>query len=342
MKTQGFRRYINVSTIAAAAGTVWASIMSFQYLFICKLSVPNATAEYIIKNLYKLRPITLHGSYRNTNAVVANLDLMIRVPGTLLVRMEVSQEAKHDPRVTTLTFLRWDMRHVLAYLDTVEQERMTGEEVAVEMVSDNNTMGTLIGTVGKPHQPYLAAQDYAAIEADVARCALGLRPKVGLIIWGEPGNGKTSLIRYLSDKYKMPLRFLVFSEYLDNEDLTYIFSKLPPRCILVMEDFDKILDEDGNIDSARAGCSLDGLLNGMDGVYNNYKGVVFVLTCRDIEVLDPAIRCRPSRFKHKLEIKNPGREMRSMILGSDPEVLDRTEGWSLDQVLMELEDRLDG
>ena len=69
----------------------------------------------------------------------------------------------------------------------------------------------------------------------------------------------------------------------------------------------------------------------MDGIYNDYKQVVFIMTANDINKIDDSIKLRSSRFKFVREITPPSYETRFSILG-DEELAKLTDGMTIDKI----------
>ena len=78
--------------------------------------------------------------------------------------------------------------------------------------------------------------------------------------------------------------------------------------------------------------SFDSVLNGIDGIYNTYNGLFFIMTANNIEKIDSALKNRPSRFRIVREFKKPDLETRLRIL-ENTLWAEESDGLNLDQVL---------
>jgi ATPase family protein associated with various cellular activities (AAA) len=126
----------------------------------------------------------------------------------------------------------------------------------------------------------------------------------GYLLYGPPGNGKTSVIRaMLSNKKLNGCTLNLFACDTDDSDLTKLFdyaADFAPS-LIVLEDIDRAFPRSGAV---RTNVSLQALLNCLDGVRTHY-GVIVVATANEPTVLDPAILRRPGRFDRVVEFPNP-------------------------------------
>ena len=154
----------------------------------------------------------------------------------------------------------------------------------------------------------------------------------GYLLYGNPGTGKTSTIRAISNECKRHIHYLSLSEIRSDRELNDLLSSISYKeTILVIEDLDamstitnkrseekkeeKTLSDqkldiiekkleialgngrsnmESNIDSK---LTLSGLLNSLDGVFS-HEGRVLIMTTNHPEVLDEAL-IRPGRVDRK-------------------------------------------
>jgi chaperone BCS1 len=164
----------------------------------------------------------------------------------------------------------------------------------------------------------------------------GIPYRRGYLFSGPPGTGKTSLTAALAGVFGLDIYVLsLLDPYMSEEQLVRLFSSVPSRCIVLLEDIDaaglKRNDElkrkkargekiPGEEDPGQPGVrkppsiniSLSGLLNAIDGVASS-EGRILVMTTNKPKELDAAL-IRPGRVDMHIPFVLPGREeMREMF-----------------------------
>lgn len=229
--------------------------------------------------------------------------------------------------VSTLSFLRWHKHKVESLLDSHCRELNTvsllaphGQDLLGEIEPDPNA------------KIYLNKGSYEDIEEDVKRVVNGEIKKTSFLIHGLPGTGKTQFVKYLAKKYSLPINVVYFQPDFSNIDVIRMFAATPRNCIVLMEDFDTYFNKrESLIDHDQVKFTFDSIINSLDGVHNDYRGVVFAMTANDIGKIDDSLKKRPSRFKFVREFKKPDLETRKRILGDVPAAT-KLEGATLDEV----------
>lgn len=142
----------------------------------------------------------------------------------------------------------------------------------------------------------------------------GIPYRRGFLLYGPPGTGKTSLSLALAGRFGLELYLLHMPSVRDDEALERLFTSLPPRCIVLLEDIDAVgikrrvsKDEDDSSndsgtdsdsksddeDHGRSNVTLSGLLNVLDGVASQ-EGRIVLMTSNFADKLDKAL-VRPGR-----------------------------------------------
>jgi len=168
--------------------------------------------------------------------------------------------------------------------------------------------------------------------------ARGLPTKRGVLLLGNPGNGKTLAGKLLASELACTFIWVPYHDSrIDDYSYTDIFQmarELAPT-IVFMED----IGSQGGVDrrSTPASRDLGELLNLLDGLEENIK-VITIATDNYPEMLDRALVNRPGRFDVKIDFNDPDADQRKALLqkflpnGISEERIDKvvlvTEGFS--------------
>lgn len=173
---------------------------------------------------------------------------------------------------------------------------------------------------------------------------LGIPWRRGFLFEGPPGTGKTSLVLALAGALNLPVCVLSLrSKHMDDSMLLESVASLPPRCLLLLEDFESCLFDQRKTKNETAsagdraafetetggGVSLGGLLNALDGVAST-EGRVLVMTSNDVSRVPlPDALLRPGRIDRRVRFERLTEEqLREMQLSFEKVLRD-----SLDPVL---------
>ena len=130
--------------------------------------------------------------------------------------------------------------------------------------------------------------------------SVGVPYRRGYMLYGPPGNGKSSLVAALAGKFGASLKVINLSSLNNDSSLQYAFSNAEKTDFVLLEDADCITRE------GFSNFSLSTLLNVIDGV-GACDGRILFLTTNSPESLDAAL-VRPGRLDRKFELKNANKE----------------------------------
>lgn len=314
---------------------VWAI---FKYVLLIEVRIDTNT----FKTLYELCKneckIILHEEFttENRHPVTFSAFCFFRgAPWLYLDRNERLMQAGWHGKdhVTIITCFRWRYGWLKNYLNfKIKQMQLDTLGVPVELMLPYGT--DKIGSLKKAYpEPIVEEHLWKDFEKEVEEVASEKRAKTSALFYGLPGNGKTSFVKYLATKYKLPVMILTFDPEFNNHDLLLLFSQIPKKCIVLLEDFDNYFHGRKCImggENKFVKFTFDIILNGLDGVYTTHENVVFIMTVNDISKVDSALRNRPSRFKYTRHFDNPSLAVRKKILPEDWAY--KSEGLNLDQV----------
>jgi hypothetical protein len=122
--------------------------------------------------------------------------------------------------------------------------------------------------------------------------------KRGVLLYGHPGNGKSSIIKTIISMYNFkPVTIVPGADDNSIRD-AFAYAEEQSPSLLFFEDLDSILEKN----------DISSFLNLMDGIAAK-NGLFVIATANDIKKLKPSITDRPSRFDRKFEIPLPDQNM---------------------------------
>lgn len=316
---------------------IWASL---KYLILMEMRVDSS----VFKTLYQIsksqRKIVIHEGLSIENKYPPEFRAICffkKAPWFFLSHQERLLNAGWQGHDTTshITCFRWSHSKLKNYLLVkLKEEQINTLGIPVELIMPHyvDRIGTLKINNWKL---FLDPKIYKDFENEIKECLEGKRNKTGMLLYGSPGNGKTSFLKYIATKYSLPIKIVTFSPDFSNHDIMMIFSQITSNSLVIFEDFDNYFDGRKCIigdQNMNIKFTFDTILNGLDGVYNSYEKAIFIMTANDISKIDNALKNRPSRFKYVKELSNPSGEIRKQLLPE--EWIEKTEGFNLDQVFM--------
>src|ERR1035437_9323489 len=127
--------------------------------------------------------------------------------------------------------------------------------------------------------------------------------KRGILLYGKPGNGKTSIIRTIISAYNFKPVTIAAGANNDSIHEAFSYAEEQSPSLLYFEDLDSLLES----------VDISSFLNLMDGI-SAKNGLLVLATANEIKKLKANITDRPSRFDRKFEIPLPNAEMAYIYL----------------------------
>jgi SpoVK/Ycf46/Vps4 family AAA+-type ATPase len=133
-----------------------------------------------------------------------------------------------------------------------------------------------------------------------------------VLLYGEPGNGKSQFINYISQNFSLTQCCLYTSP--NGSGFTLISSPHTGKSILAIEDYDSIFNGRENISQ-----TLKGDFSQLLKLIDDFEGLVFITTNK-LESIDPAIgipvdgkSTRPGRIHRIIKMGPPSEKVRTDI-----------------------------
>lgn len=231
--------------------------------------------------------------------------------------------------ISTIYFFRWQRKKIEQFM---VKHSSVKESINIMILQPYGS--DKLGELDSNEEPEIALDKhlYDDIEKDIEDMLINNRQKSGCLLYGKAGTGKTRLVKYFAQKYKLHIYTIYLNPDYSNKDILMMFNSIPKKCIVLFEDFDSYFDKrECVLKNNSIKFTFDAIINALDGIYNDYHQVLFVMTANDINKIDDSIKHRSSRFKFVREITLPSYERRLHILGKESLAV-LTEGMTLDKV----------
>jgi chaperone BCS1 len=108
------------------------------------------------------------------------------------------------------------------------------------------------------------------------------------LLHGTPGSGKTSLVHCLASEMGYGLATLAFGPGMTDADVAAALNRVPPRCLVLIEDIDCAFS---GRSATEHGVTFSSLLSALDGAWTEQPQAIF-LTTNHAAQLDAALRRR--------------------------------------------------
>lgn len=267
--------------------------------------VETRVFQFDSENLNKEAPYSIRPAIRNNLFVYPDHRIALaRVPKLL----------QHGIGYEDLIFCESD-GHILSFLQAMRERQLA--DPSVKLFTDTrdgleHTREPVSKAVGRDDvfmEDELKTQIYRSLDEFFSKDRVffqtyGIPYKRGILLYGKPGNGKTTLVKSISTSIQAPVAYWQITEYTSSGSIQEVFAaatQMAPM-VLVIED----------IDSMPESCRSY-FLNTLDGATSK-EGIYLIGTTNYPEKIDPALINRAGRFDRAYEVKSPDRVLRRSYL----------------------------
>ena len=139
----------------------------------------------------------------------------------------------------------------------------------------------------------------------------GMVHKIGVLLYGKPGTGKSTVVRCISNMFKNPAILVVNGSDVKASAMEIIYRRksIPQSetLIVLLEDFDMffnnredVRNKDNNETNVSKDENMNALFQMLDGVYST-QNTIYIATTNYIDRIDPAL-IRTGRFDIQIEL----------------------------------------
>ncbi len=128
--------------------------------------------------------------------------------------------------------------------------------------------------------------------------------KRGVLLYGKPGNGKTSIIRTIIAQYNFKPVTIVPGANAESLREAFSYAEEQSPSLMYIEDLDSLIE---------TGFDTSTFLNLLDGI-SSKNGLLVIATANNVKKLKTNITRRPKRFDRKFDIPLPSLEMAHIYL----------------------------
>jgi transitional endoplasmic reticulum ATPase len=280
------------------------------------------------RKIYHCPIFSLETAYKYVDQLPDTIDLNL-CDDWEIVYQEVFQGTDIQSKPISIRHIRKENETIIGQDLGINQEHYVGEDFGAGVEIRLSVPDGLFTDIKHPKRyiPDVTFEDIGGIDEIIEQIRevielplkrpefyqhLGVKPHRGVLLYGEPGNGKTLIAKAIANEVKAHFIPISGPELLNKyygqseENLRNVFKEareLQPS-IICCDEIDSIAqkrtdDESGRIDSK----FVNQLLTLMDGMESHGNVTVLASTNRP-ELIDTAL-LRPGRFDYKIEIKNP-------------------------------------
>ncbi len=293
-----------------------------QYLYFRKDISSNLVDEVFVTNSPKIDVKLKNGTiYQTDNPRVANFKEQL-----LEDNIQVS-ETPYYPTIEILPILVLVISLIIAIFMMVKSKSFTHKKLfavdSLDITPEESTTFDFNSVAGNEEAKESVNDIVDFLKNPEKYSHYGARMPKGIILYGEPGTGKTLLAKAVAGEAKVPFYAMTGSDFIQiyvgvgASRIRQLFKKARTNGKAVI-----FIDEIDAIGKKRSGGSsggsderdqtLNALLTEMSG-FNEKEGIVVIAATNRLDMLDSAL-LRPGRFDRHIEISLPDLSARKKII----------------------------
>lgn len=273
----------------------------------------NKLADYLLKEkpIKILNRNILYNTFRSTNSIAYG-DYIFFIDKFTLAIVSSSQREKGQDSIDYLSirvfglFQKKYRDEIINYIN--REERIDNSKISIfenDIFVSRETKRTFDTIFIKDKQKLINYID-SFISNKAIYDKFSARYKTGILLYGEPGTGKSSIAYTIASYLNYKLKIVDLSSFKVADDFkNTIVSGLEENTVCLFEDIDTMITN--RDDPTKKNPMLGILLNVLDGILSP-SDVIFIATTNYIDRLDSAL-IRSGRFDFKIELTNYDKEL---------------------------------
>lgn len=260
-----------------------------------------------------------------------------------LEKAQQTMKVNYNITVSTLWYKKKSLETLLNFIFNTKRKKglsiyeYDDEQEWIEKTIPERKLNTVVTTDNVGQKILSACKSFVENKDWYTKAAIS--HKLGIMLYGSPGTGKTSLIKALASELNRDLYILNLPTAFDKSFVKAV-RNLKAGCILSLEDIDCVDGTHSREEekySRRAGFNLATILNVLDGLIP-LNDVIVIMSTNHIQKIDPAL-LRKGRSDLMIEVKpldsKAVNQYSQIVYNKDVEFNGEIKGCDLQAIVLE-------